>query len=74
VALEPGLAERMHQSISDSVQRQTAAGQPAVLLVPAPLRPLLARFTRQTVPDLHVLAYNEVPESKRIRLMGAIGA
>ncbi len=74
VALEPGLAERMHQSISDSVHRQTAAGQPAVLLVPAPLRPLLARFTRQTVPDLHVLAYNEVPESKRIRLMGAIGA
>jgi flagellar biosynthesis protein FlhA len=74
VALEPGLAERMHQSISDSVQKQTAAGQPAVLLVPAPLRPLLARFTRQTVPDLHVLAYNEVPESKRIRLMGAIGA
>lgn len=73
VALEPGLAERMQQSLIDSVQRQMAAGQPAVLLVPAPLRPLLARFTRQTVPDLHVLAYTEVPESKRVRLVGAIG-
>jgi flagellar biosynthesis protein FlhA len=73
VALEPGLAERMHQSIADQVQRQAAAGQPAVLLVPGSLRPLLARFTRQTVPDLHVLSYNEVPENKRVRLIGAIG-
>ena len=72
VALEPGLADRVHQSIVDGAQRQLASGQPAVLLVPAPLRPLLARFTRQTVPDLHVLAYNEVPESKRVRLVGAV--
>jgi flagellar biosynthesis component FlhA len=35
VALEPGLAERMQQSIADGVQRQAAIGQPAVLLVPA---------------------------------------
>ena len=73
MALEPGLAERMQQSIADGVQRQAAIGQPAVLLVPGPLRPLLARFTRQTVPDLHVLAYNEIPESKRVRLLGALG-
>ena len=71
--VEPGLAERMHKSLADSVQKQESAGQPAVLLVPAPLRPLLAKFTRQTIPGLHVLAYNEVPESKRIRLVGAVG-
>jgi len=72
LALEPGLAERMHKSLADQVQTQLAAGSPAVLLVPAPLRPLLARFTRQSLPDLHVLAYNEVPESRRIRLVGAV--
>jgi flagellar biosynthesis protein FlhA len=71
--LEPGLAERMHRSLSDSVQRQETAGQPAVLLVPGSLRPLLAKFTRQTIPALHVLAFNEVPESKKIRLVGAVG-
>jgi flagellar biosynthesis protein FlhA len=71
--LEPGLAERMHKSITDSVQKQESAGQPAVLLVPSPLRPLLAKFTRQTIPGLHVLAYNEVPDSKKIRLVGAVG-
>jgi len=71
--LEPGLAERMHKSIADSVRRQEAAGQPAVLLVPSALRPLLARFTRQTIPGLHVLAYEEVPDSKHIRVAGAVG-
>jgi len=70
--LEPGLAERMHKSLSEQVQKQASQGQPAILLVPAPLRPLLARFTRQSLPDLHVLAYNEVPDSKQIRLVGAV--
>jgi len=40
--------------------------------VPATLRPLLARFTRQSVPELHVLAYDEVPDDRRIRMVGAI--
>ncbi|MDR3417533.1 MAG: flagellar biosynthesis protein FlhA [Nevskia sp.] len=71
-AVEPGLAERMQQSIVQGAQRQAKTGQPAVLLVPASLRPLLARFTRQAAPDLHVLAYDEVPEDRRIRMVGAI--
>jgi len=70
--IEPGLAERMHRSIADSARRQEASGQPAVLLVPPGLRPLLARFTRQTVPGLHVLAYDEVPDNKQIRIAGAV--
>jgi len=71
-AVEPGLAERMQQSIVQGAQRQAKTGQPAVLLVPGALRPMLARFTRQAAPDLHVLAYDEVPEDRRIRMVGAI--
>lgn len=71
-AVEPGLAERMQQSIVQGAQRQAKTGQPAILLVPSGLRPLLARFTRQAAPDLHVLAYDEVPEDRRIRMVGAI--
>ncbi|HEY0973731.1 MAG TPA: flagellar biosynthesis protein FlhA [Solimonas sp.] len=70
--IEPGLAERMHQSLTDGTRRQEMNGQPAVLLVPSPLRPLLARFTRQTIPGLHVLAYEEIPDSKRLRMVGAV--
>ncbi|HEY1075799.1 MAG TPA: flagellar biosynthesis protein FlhA, partial [Fontimonas sp.] len=70
--MEPGLAERMHQSLTSGSRRQEMNGQPAVLLVPMPLRPLLARFTRQTIPALHVLAYEEVPNNKRLRMVGAV--
>ncbi|TWI08013.1 flagellar biosynthesis protein FlhA [Lysobacter ruishenii] len=72
-ALEPGLAERLHQNLSDCVGQQESRGEPAVLLVPANLRPTLARLVRHSVPALSVLAYNEVPEDKRLRLVGAVG-
>ena len=54
-------------------RRQDAAGEPAVLLVPGSLRPLIARLTRHTVPGLAVLAYHEVPEDKRLRVVGSVG-
>ena len=45
-----------------------------VLLVPAPLRILLARFLRRGLPQLKVLSHNEIPESKTIRVTGLVGA
>ena len=71
--LEPGLAERMHTALANATAQQEARGEPAVLLVPAPLRPMLARFTRQTVAALHVLGFNEVPDSQKLRLVAAVG-
>ncbi len=70
---EPGLADRMHQSLADSARRQEMSGEPAVLLVAPKLRPWLARLTRHSVPSLSVLAYNEVPENRRIRVVAAVG-
>jgi len=72
--LEPGLAERMHTALSQASAQQEARGEPAVLLVPPALRPMLARFTRQTVAALHVLGFNEVPDSQKLRLVSAVGA
>lgn len=72
--LEPGLAERMHTALATATAQQEARGEPAVLLVPAPLRPMLAKFTRQTVAALHVLGFNEVPDSQKLRLVSAVGA
>jgi flagellar biosynthesis protein FlhA len=72
-ALEPGLAERLHQSLSECVARQEQRGEPAILLVPGGIRAALARLVRHSVPQLTVLAYGEVPEDKRLRVLGAIG-
>ncbi|GBE11579.1 flagellar biosynthesis protein FlhA [bacterium BMS3Abin12] len=71
--MEPGLAERLHGSLSQAAQRQEVAGQPAVLLVPSQIRPWLARWLRHTIPGLSVLAYNEVPDNKQIRVLATVG-
>ena len=71
-ALEPGLAERLHQSLADCVGKQEARNEPAVVLVPGPVRAALARMVRHSVPSLSVLAYSEVPEDKRLKLVGTI--
>ena len=72
-ALEPGLAERLHNNLSECVTRQESRGEPAILLVPGQIRASIARLVRHSVPQLAVLAYGEVPEDKRLRLVGAVG-
>jgi len=73
LGLEPGLAERLHESLADSVRRQDVNGEPAVLLVSPRLRPWLAGLIRQTIPLLKVLAYNEIAETKRLKVIASIG-
>jgi flagellar biosynthesis protein FlhA len=70
---EPGLADRIQQSLGDSTRRQEAAGEPAVLLVAPKIRPWIARLMRHSYPTLAVLAYNEIPENRRIRVVAAVG-
>ena len=72
-AVEPSLADRMHQALKESTARQEAMGQPAVLLVPTTLRPWVARFVRHTIPGLHVLAYDELPQDKQVKVVASIG-
>jgi flagellar biosynthesis protein FlhA len=72
-AVEPGLADRLQKNVADAARRQEAAGEPAVLLVSPALRPWLSRFTRHVAQNLHVLAYNEVPDNRRVKLVTALG-
>ncbi|WP_372863029.1 flagellar biosynthesis protein FlhA [Spongiibacter sp.] len=73
IGLEPGIAERIQRELADFSNRQELAGQPSVALVSPSIRPWLSRFTRRSVPALHVLSYNEVPDSKEVRLLSTIG-
>jgi flagellar biosynthesis protein FlhA len=72
--LEPGLAENLHRSLIEETQRQEAAGRPAVLLVSQAVRTLLARFVRHSIPSLHVLAFNEIPDNKQVKITATVGA
>ncbi len=73
-AIEPGLADTLSAQAEKSVKRQEQSGLIPVLLVPAPLRPLLSRFLRRALPQLAVLSHAEVPESRMVRVTGLIGA
>jgi flagellar biosynthesis protein FlhA len=71
--LEPGLAERLQLRLAESAQRQEMSGEPAVLLVAPQIRSTLARFMRAAVPGMHVLAWNEIPDNRKVRLVTAVG-
>ncbi|MEA5444271.1 flagellar biosynthesis protein FlhA [Gammaproteobacteria bacterium AB-CW1] len=71
-AIEPGLAERLQQGLSEAAGKQENLGEPAILLVSPGIRGWLARFLRQAVPGLNVLSYNEVPDSRKVRLVASI--
>ncbi len=71
--LEPGLAERLLRQATQIAQQREQLGQPSVLLVPAPLRNLLARFLRRAAPQLKVLSQSEIPDNRTIRVVGVVG-
>ncbi|MES2672607.1 MAG: flagellar biosynthesis protein FlhA [Pseudomonadota bacterium] len=71
--IEPSLTDRLQQSLAKAAQKQEMAGKPLVLLVAAPLRMMLSRFVRHSVPDMRVLAYNEIPDNKQITIDASVG-
>lgn len=73
IVLEPGLAERLQSALRDAAQKQEMAGKPAVLLVAAPLRAVLAKFARYINGEIQVLAYTEVPDDKQVTIEASIG-
>ena len=72
--IEPGLAETLLREAAGASQRQEQVGLVPVLLVPAPLRTLLARFLRRAVPQLKILSHAEVPDSSNIKVTSILGA
>jgi flagellar biosynthesis protein FlhA len=73
LGLEPGLAENMFSALGEAAQRQEVNGQPAVLLVSALVRPVLARLIKGSIPALRVLSYNEIPDDKQIKIVASVG-
>lgn len=73
MTLEPKMAEQLQRSIADCASQQELKGKPAVILVSAPLRPVLAKFCKFIPNEIYVLSYNEVPESKQVTIEQTVG-
>ncbi|SNY56135.1 flagellar biosynthesis protein FlhA [Arsukibacterium tuosuense] len=71
--IEPGLADRIQQSLQEAHQNQELSGDSAVMLTSGILRSVMARFVKYTIPGLRVLSYQEIPDDKQIRIVSVIG-
>jgi flagellar biosynthesis protein FlhA len=71
--LEPSMAEQLQTSLRQSSEQQESNGNTPILIVSAPIRPMLARFMRYGGINMAVLSYQEVPDHKRITVVGVIG-
>ena len=72
LGIEPGIIERMQETLMEQAERHELTGDPAVLLVSPALRPWLSKMMR-SIRNLHVLAYNEIPDDRKIEMVGAVG-
>jgi len=73
IGIEPGLADTVLRETRAAAETQEQMGLPAVMLVPAQLRDLLARFLKRAVPNMRVISHDEVPDFKTIRVTATVG-
>ncbi|MFN4262318.1 MAG: flagellar biosynthesis protein FlhA [Thioalkalivibrionaceae bacterium] len=73
VGIEPGLAERVQRAVQDATKRLETEGQPAILVVAPELRAWMASWLRGAIRTLTVLAFTEIPDNRRIRIVATLG-
>lgn len=73
LSIDASLTDKLQKSIDDKAKLQLEKGYPAVLLVSATLRPILAKFVRFSKYELYVLSYNEIPDDKKITIEFTVG-
>ena len=72
--IEPGLADTLLTQTAQATRLQEQLGYTPVLLVPASMRGMLARFLRRSLPQLKVISDAEMPESRTIKVTNLVGA
>lgn len=68
-AVEPGLMASLQERLIKESQQLQQQGEPVALLVQGSIRRLLARLLRGAIPGLNVLAYDEIPDNQRLRVV-----
>jgi flagellar biosynthesis protein FlhA len=71
--IEPGMAERLQNSLIEAHRNQELSGEPSILLTSGMLRSVLSRFIKHSIPGLVILSYQEIPEEKQIRIVNSVG-
>ena len=71
--VEPNLLDNLVRSIGESAGRMEAEGASPVLLVSGIIRTFLSRLLRGRMNNFYILAYEEIPADKSIRVVTTVG-
>lgn len=72
LSLEPGFAQVLISRLSKSSEKFLEMGQTPLLLVPAHIRPALARFLERFVPGFAVISHQEIAANTRVQSLGIV--
>ena len=72
--LEPSLMDAVIQQVVAASGKMEAEGRNPVLLVASSIRLFLSRLLRGRMNNFYILAYEEVPPTKSIRVVSTIGS
>ena len=70
--LDNSLAEQLLRKISETSEKISARGDQAVMVVSPAIRRQFAQLVRQHIDDLNVLAFTELPDSRKIEVVATI--
>ena len=71
--IEPNLVDTVITGIGDATAKMEAEGASPVMLVSGAIRGFLANLLRGRVANFYILAYDEIPADKNIRVVTTIG-
>ncbi len=71
LALDPQVAQKILDSITNLVSRFSGGQQPALLVTPQ-IRPHVRRLTERYFPTLSVLSHNEIAPNVKIKSIGTV--
>lgn len=66
--LEPGLSERIYSRLLEYVHKCEVESTPAILLIVRELRPVFERLFKATIPNMHFISTDEIPDDRQIAL------
>lgn len=72
LVIENSLAEKLLREIVQTNEKLSTSGKQAVIVVSPALRQQFSRFVRQHIDDQIVLAFTELPESRKIEVVATI--
>ncbi len=70
--LDNSLAEQLLRKISETTEKLSAEGRQVVMVVSPAIRRQFSQLIRQHIEDLAVLAFTELPDSRRIEVVATI--